>query len=813
MATIFVEGLGNIEIQGDKPNAEEKAAIENALGLSSTDTLITETTDAPFVDTADVELNQATDTIIPEMIDPNLAELNKPEGLEVIGGRPTFEAVGAIGGSIVGGAGLNPATIVAGGTLGAMGTGQLYDVLQSAITGDTTDFKTQIGQAKKDFQREAVLQSFFTKIPGLLSKTKGLIFGKADKKLYDSAQKIGFPLSLSDSGNMIAKGYGTVVGNFPYIGTPLKVGASKKAIFLNKAADDTLNTFGPNVTLTKLGIDMSKASQKTYGDFRRVSSFFYDDFYSSMDKIGSVPIVSTKNFKNSLQSFTKLIDDGQLTLKTGKKLKDPRKDLIYKYAKNGKNFPNHVSATQYKALMDSVKYYMKLSKKEPFDLKVLTGIKSALETDLRLLTKKSYRDDLLTNVYPLSSSKKNFVDPKLLEDIAVKLKFADKVYAEGLENSLIRSLKETGAIEKGANIVAIPGKKIFDSSTSKVFKRTDKNIFGTGFEVPGSINVDELGQALLNRNASPQLLKDLSTLVGPKQFRTFVRSKLQKGFDDSLIKSGGKSKQGLTFDPYTFEKNLGLNTESGREILDIMLKNSKNFDKAGNALPSVTLQQLDDFFAIAKNHAGLKIPNVSDFIARRAVLGGTSAVIGSGLFLAGASTSPLAGAALVFIARKTSRSLSSVGGLRDVMKVLDITSPAGVRKTTTLKLIDAMISDSQTKEEENNFKLMRENIELTTLDQIKKGVEDTLNSSQQFLNMNKDNAEEPAPSNADDMTSIKDNTSQLPPPPPLDTVGVNPASFDNKIMAQDANGLTQSEQAFLDDEEKAMRLRSRGITA
>ena len=48
---------------------------------------------------------------------------------------------------------------------------------------------------------------------------------------------------------------------------------------------------------------------------------------------------------------------------------------------------------------------------------------------------------------------------------------------------------------------------------------------------------------------------------------------------------------------------------------------------------------------------------------------------------------------------------------------------------------------------------------------------------------------------------------------PLDTTDVNPASFNNKIMAQDANGLTQSEQAFLDDEEKAMRLRSRGITA
>ena len=37
MATIFVEGLGNVEIQGDTPTAEERIAIENALGSSSTD--------------------------------------------------------------------------------------------------------------------------------------------------------------------------------------------------------------------------------------------------------------------------------------------------------------------------------------------------------------------------------------------------------------------------------------------------------------------------------------------------------------------------------------------------------------------------------------------------------------------------------------------------------------------------------------------------------------------------------------------------------------------------------------------------------
>ena len=58
-----------------------------------------------------------------------------------------------------------------------------------------------------------------------------------------------------------------------------------------------------------------------------------------------------------------------------------------------------------------------------------------------------------------------------------------------------------------------------------------------------------------------------------------------------------------------------------------------------------------------------------------------------------------------------------------------------------------------------------------------------------------------------------ENVAQLP-TPQLETPGINPASFDKTIMAQgtvDQTGLTSSELAFLDDEEKAMRLRQRGM--
>ena len=137
-------------------------------------------------------------------------------------------------------------------------------------------------------------------------------------------------------------------------------------------------------------------------------------------------------------------------------------------------------------------------------------------------------------------------------------------------------------------------------------------------------------------------------------------------------------------------------------------------------------------------------------------------------------------------------------------------------KVSALKLMDALISDSQNRIEKNELSLYKEYLELMPLSEVKKGMEDALKSSEQFLNMDESSdVEEIAPSNTDDMSNIKDNQSQLP-TPPLETPNINPASFDKTIMAQgtvDQTGLTSSEQAFLDDEEKAMALRNRGMTA
>ena len=802
MGTITVEGLGQVEIQGDTPTPEEEKAIIEALGGEDTE----EDETQEFKETEDtLNLNDISDNlednedITSNIVESNLNKIDKAEGLDKFGlTRPVFETAGAIFGAVPGSFG-GPAGTVAAGTLGAIGGGQLYDILQSYVTDEPTDFVTQLGRTKRDLQREALLQSIFAKIPGLGYKIRGFIYGKADKELYEAAKRLNYPLSLSDAGNMIGTGYGRVIGIFPYVGDPIKKKLITKSDFLNNQASKTLDNFAPNVSLTKLGIDMTEASKATFGDFKRVSSFFYDDFYKAVDNIGNTPVISTKNFKDSLKAFTTLVDKGAIKLTTGGKLKGPQRDTLYRYAKNAGKIDSYITATQYKSLKEDIKYYARLaSKGEPYNLKVLTQLKEALETDLRLLTKKSYRDNLLKNVYPMSKRSRRKIDDKILSDISNKLKFADEVYANGIENSILSNSLKKKLSKSTITTGRVPGKKAFDKPIASNFKQVDKNIFGSGFERPGSITADQLAENLLKKNASPQLIKDLRTLVGEKQFKRFVRSKFQKAFNGSLRTSEVKKGE-LIFDPYKLEQNLGLTTEKGREVFETLIKGSK-----------LNIQQLDDFLTLAKNHAGLKIPDVSSFLARRGVLGGFKSLSGGAIIGLGAGVHPLATSAIFIFSRKTSRMLSSPGALQKVMIGIDPNAPLFKRKNAVLKLIDGAISDSQTSQEANEFKSLRNSIENLSLESIKsgnllQGAEETLESAGEFLNMNNVPEEE----QEQEVENITGDTSQMA-RPPLETPNINP-----NLMTQTTGpmnqGLTAVENALLSDEEKAIRLRSRGL--
>ena len=232
MATIFVEGLGEVEIQGNIPNAEEQAAISKALGQ---------------------ETQQATN-VVEEQQDPNFLQ-SVGKGLTdrstslAAGGLAGF-ATGARAGGMVGGAvaGVPGALVggLAGGVLGAAGAGQVYDVLESYIKGDQLNLDDTSKQALQDIKRETMFSMVGMSIPGLkptltrllLKKEKGQLVAKDIVELKKAGDRIGvdiFPFDVMGKGGQM---YGKVAGVFPIVGGPIKGAAAQRGARLNNIKNE-----------------------------------------------------------------------------------------------------------------------------------------------------------------------------------------------------------------------------------------------------------------------------------------------------------------------------------------------------------------------------------------------------------------------------------------------------------------------------------------------------------------------------------------------------------------------------------------------
>jgi hypothetical protein len=669
MGIINVEGVGQVQIAGDTPTKEELEIIEK---------------------TYQKNISQTSKQTEPQT-QTSQTEKPKPRGLEIIGGRPVFEMIGGFAGAVPGLAGGLPGS-VAGGVLGASGGGQVYDILQGYILDEEKNLGTQTQALKNDLTREGFFQSIFAKVPGL-GKTIKKVFvnpkDKGTKQLYNAAKNLKdkngnpFPLSISDAGNIATKSYGRVVGVFPFVGTPIKKGVAAKANILNEQANNMLNDFAPNVHLTDLGIDMTNAAKATYQEWRSVTGKLYDDFYDTAAKIKS-PVVPTLQFKKSLKAYTDLIEDGTIReVKSGVPLKTPTKDEIYNYAKQFEAMPDTINISQYRAITRDLKKFFRMSEKEGFDISVLSGFKKGLEKDLNALTNPEY----------LAKFGKEAGDLSVVRD---KLLFANKVYSEGITNNLVKEFtgKALSEPQKAALKTPIPGKKAFQKPVAKTFERVDKNIFSTGYEKPGSITPDDLANKLINsRTFTPNNLDDLKTLIGDESFNKFTRSYFEKAFGRSLVKSTEKGVNGLIFDPFEFKNALGLNNENGRAIVKKLIKDS-----------NLSMDKIDDFFLLAENHAGLKVPDVSSFVQRRALLGGTKSVFG-GLAM-GYSTynNPVRALGVMYLARKGSGFFVNPKNLDDVMKVMDYNTPNQQLYRSSVRLLDAMMSDKEvTKKEKVGF--------------------------------------------------------------------------------------------------------------
>ena len=656
MSEIFVEGLGNINIQGETPTVEEQQAIIDQLKKKQEPT----------------ESENTEQKKTKSFVESTMDAFKTRDTALMAGGMGGF-ASGARLGAMVGSPFGIPGAVVgglAGGTLGATGFGQVYDILDSYIKGDNRTVDDATKQAFADAKRETMFGMVGATIPGikpaitrlLTKKEKGELVGKDVKELYEAGKRIGVDILPIDVAGRTGKMYGKVVGVFPVVGSPIKKAGGLRGRQLNIIKEQVLNDLAPNTHLSDLGVDMFNAAKNSSKEFKNVASDLYNVFYKEAGKINK-PFIPTQNIKLEAQ---KIVDDflkkRPLTVVTKKGLKGKSKKIkqpisanvnqkYQSYINKLANLDDFITPNQVKQIKQDLGNFSD----------VVTGKDGA---GVFKLTKMSKATDGALRDFDNYNLAGFANDPKVTKESLGKLindlKAADAFYANGIQ--------------------------IYNRSTAGRFRKVDKNIFMSGFDKPGSIEADELFKYVV-KTGSPQSLKDLRTLIGGDNFAKVSRKIIDNAFTKSAVRDD--KFRGLLFNPNILEEELGLVGKNSSEVLN-------NITKGTNLNP----QKLKDLIEVSKYHSNLEIPDVGSFVARRVTLGGAKSILGGVAMGAGVFSSPVASIPAIYLTNRASAFLANPKNLDLAIEAFDITAPRSLRYVAGEKLLRGLVKDSSGEEQE-----------------------------------------------------------------------------------------------------------------
>lgn len=204
---------------------------------------------------------------------------------------------------------------------------------------------------------------------------------------------------------------------------------------------------------------------------------------------------------------------------------------------------------------------------------------------------------------------------------------------------------------------------IFETATAKSFGRVRRQgLTGSVMDETTRIPIDQLARAVV-RLDSPQAMDELHRLVTPETFNDLTANVLRQSVDLSMRATG---EGGQAFNSTAFSKHLGLDKPTGDRFKSVKLM----LERSGSVL---TMGDLKTLAKAGEMIGSFEIPNVSTFIARRAVMGGRQSLFGA--FLPGISAA--GGFAAGGIAGAFMSLAMFVGGGKMVSAV--ISNPASAR--------------------------------------------------------------------------------------------------------------------------------------
>ena len=561
----------------------------------------------------------------------------------------TPQALGALVGSTLG---RTPVGIAVRGALGTGAGEALYQGLQEtppmkgaekAATAAATDI-AMIGALEQVPRAYKAARDF------VLRKGLGMTPEEAAQWVIKTgANKI--PTGVVDiSRSPVTRGFRTVLGRAPILGTPIKVSQQRRAVALMDRIDEVLDNIAPITSANQLGIDVAKNARHTSRQLKRS----YVSLYNSADKLASKSgeIVPTERLKGLVReldakygrpSLEKQIEQtvpgsavvdqfgrpvvpaSTTTVAKRTAMAGPKRDEVRQYIQQFDELPEYITVKHLRAIQKDLNQFDNAAHAKGFNKVEISDARTAT-------------DDII-----LDSGNWNYtnVDPEVAEAIINRYGLANRIF--------IGSQLAIGESKRHANPVA------------SQIKRAGQQVMGGKSFPKGSLNEDELADVVFKAR-SPEGIRQLRTLAGEDTVKKITRRFVSQAIEDSIMptKSGLLKREGITINPDKLRDALGLTTGSkaSRDSLNEMLRGT-----------GVSVKNIEDFLDTLATFDEVVAP--ATMLARRMTLGGIRSALrgatGVGALAAGSELSipkALLGVALI---RKGGRLLTDPEVLKDVI--------------------------------------------------------------------------------------------------------------------------------------------------
>lgn len=689
MGSITVEGLGQVQIDGDTPTAEESRVIIDA----QQNLIRGGAVEPPIAGAPEPQPLSSFSTGQPEPTIPqDIPDL--PLGERVMNSlvnRGTLVVANALAGSVQGAragrATGSPAASmvgsVVGGGLGAMAGSAEFDLgrgISAFLRGGDIPEEVSIGAGTRRAFREAgfdtgaamgmelitkgASRAFKPLVPRLLGLSRpeiNRIVGQAEVIPRTDDPATGLARSGIDIGIAQASKSGPsrlftrVLGVFPFISGPIRNAQGKVVTQIDEAAADILNTLAPPQVLSKLSEDLTRNAGRNFKKFNRIASSLYKNFNNLADNLSVPDIAPTSFVKDAVGDIEREAAKEQIDIVTGtqtrgagftqaieqtattRPLRTPLPDDLVEFLGDLKNLPENITVRQVRGLERTLNALSRKAAGEGFDVSRLTSIKQSL-------------------VEGLDNIDVSKLQPGEGEAVLAARQQANRFFAEGI--------------------------KPFERTAARGFKRVDKNIFGKGFAIPGTLEPDQVFSSVFKSN-SPQALRDLRRLVGETGFRRASRAFLDNAFDNARVPAGEGLSLPDLFSAQRFERNLKLNTRDGQAVLAEIFKGT-----------DVPVKDFLQFLNVAKTGTDIIVRDPSTFLARRIILAGGAGAAGG--VIVGAGNVGLPAAVLVtLLARKGAKTLMDPKVLRGVLRLQKQNLPNSEKQRVLVRLFRAADLNSE----------------------------------------------------------------------------------------------------------------------